>query len=395
MNRDQEAELRRKLSMTSVPKPPDGLLERIKADIPKYLEPVPPKRTRFTLELRIAASLVLLIGSAWLAVRLISRQRLPSSVPFAAIESKKALYATPPPPAATAPPASVAQPAAEVPKPVVQIAEARQRKKDAVRNEPVAVPAEISGRVEGGVAGGVIGGVAAPSPPPEAAAKTANTDILARSAVADEVTLTPQTLFGVEMNSRRLDAQHIDSVVQHFAPPDTRPHRELRVDADASPEPMDTTHDVIRVSIDAPAGENAPVASDAKLEIEFDPEAVVSHRAIVGGASASERVIVTNASATLLFDVELAPNLSRRQRIATVRVTWRSVVNGKEQVIERVIHRRDIASTWDSASARTKLASLAAAWAEAARNGGPTDEIARRAREAGFDELADVASRQR
>lgn len=393
--------------MTSVPKPPAGLLERIQADIPQNLGVVRRPRRSFTWELSIAASVIVLIGAAWIAMHSLSRKTEFAAMapPRARNAETRAVPATPPSPSTVSPA-----------KPTMQIAEAKPQEIPTTVTKPLLrekkeLPAPVPGGVEGGVSGGVVGGVvggviggvpapaAAPPPPPPppreaaAAAKTANGYISMPSAVADEVTLTPSTLFGVATTRDRVDTKDTSSVVEHFAAPESRPFRELRVEADGAPQPLDATHDVIRVSIDAPAGENAPVASDAKLEIDFDPKAVVSHRSIVGEPSAAERVIVTNASATLLFDVELAPDLSRRQKIATVRLTWHSVANGKEQKTERVIRRRDITSSWDAAPVRTKRASLAAAWSEAVRNGTPADEIARRARDAGFDDLAELAEK--
>ena len=64
MNSRRRADLQRKLSMGAVPRPPDDLLARIKADIPEHLEArtAPPGRFASTpLFLRVAASLILLV----------------------------------------------------------------------------------------------------------------------------------------------------------------------------------------------------------------------------------------------------------------------------------------------------------------------------------------------
>lgn len=65
MNSERQAELQRKLSMGAVPRPPADLAERIKADIPKYLEGHPaPKRYPWALTMRVAASILLLLTTA-------------------------------------------------------------------------------------------------------------------------------------------------------------------------------------------------------------------------------------------------------------------------------------------------------------------------------------------
>ena len=71
MNSKRRAELQRKLTLNAVPRPPAGLAERIKADIPKYLEAetVPQRVTRsLAFPMRIAASLMVLAGAAIVAM---------------------------------------------------------------------------------------------------------------------------------------------------------------------------------------------------------------------------------------------------------------------------------------------------------------------------------------
>ena len=75
MTQKKKAELQRKLSIAPVPRPPDDLLNRIKADIPDYLR-TEQDRDRFSrsvaFNLRVAASILLVITSAFLGIRLLS-----------------------------------------------------------------------------------------------------------------------------------------------------------------------------------------------------------------------------------------------------------------------------------------------------------------------------------
>lgn len=85
MNTKRRAELQRKLTLNAVPRPPAGLAERIKADIPKYLEAEsgPAKFARsMTFPMRIAASVVLVVTSLAVTMLFVSRnseQKMASS----------------------------------------------------------------------------------------------------------------------------------------------------------------------------------------------------------------------------------------------------------------------------------------------------------------------------
>ncbi|HVS33880.1 MAG TPA: hypothetical protein VMS98_20765 [Thermoanaerobaculia bacterium] len=75
MTQKKKAELQRKLSIAPVPRPPDDLAGRIKADIPEFLR-TDHDRKRFSssvaFSLRVAASILLVITSAFLGIRLLS-----------------------------------------------------------------------------------------------------------------------------------------------------------------------------------------------------------------------------------------------------------------------------------------------------------------------------------
>src|ERR1043166_745773 len=76
MTTKRKAELQRRLSMASMPKPPAGLADRIKADIPDLLGTARERErlsSSIAFNLRVAASIILLISSAYLCVQLLSR----------------------------------------------------------------------------------------------------------------------------------------------------------------------------------------------------------------------------------------------------------------------------------------------------------------------------------
>ena len=77
MNPKKKADLQRKLTLAQVPKPPADLAERIKRDIPPHLVMgVSSDRDRFTrsifFDMRVAASVLLLVTSAFFAMQFFS-----------------------------------------------------------------------------------------------------------------------------------------------------------------------------------------------------------------------------------------------------------------------------------------------------------------------------------
>src|ERR1051326_5939602 len=76
MTMKRKAELQRRLSMASVPKPPAGLADRIKSDIPDLLGTARERErlsSSIAFNLRVAASIILLVSSAYLCIQLLSR----------------------------------------------------------------------------------------------------------------------------------------------------------------------------------------------------------------------------------------------------------------------------------------------------------------------------------
>src|SRR4051812_9579638 len=78
MTRNRKADLQRKLTMAPVAKPPAGLADRIKSDIPQHFAfHAENERTQLRkpamFNLRIAASIILLVSSLYLALHLVSR----------------------------------------------------------------------------------------------------------------------------------------------------------------------------------------------------------------------------------------------------------------------------------------------------------------------------------
>ncbi|HET7705784.1 MAG TPA: hypothetical protein VFM36_06850 [Thermoanaerobaculia bacterium] len=140
MTQKRKAELQRKLSMAPVAKPPSGLAERIKADIPEYLRPE-RERDRFSqswaFTLRVAASIILLVTSVFLTMQLISRDGdvLRVDTPERGPMKSVAEVPPPPPPAAVMPTVGTTTLAATSPAELPSAAEPQAIASAAVRQE--------------------------------------------------------------------------------------------------------------------------------------------------------------------------------------------------------------------------------------------------------------------
>src|SRR5579859_7570448 len=119
MNR--RAELQRKLASTPAPKPPPDLAERIKKQIPENLRfDADQERERFGsaigLNLGVAASILVLVATAFLALRILSRSGAQQVQPQATKAVQPAVIQTSS--SAAQPPAVVAETATQTPAPV-------------------------------------------------------------------------------------------------------------------------------------------------------------------------------------------------------------------------------------------------------------------------------------
>lgn len=181
MNPKRKAELQRKLALAPVPRPPAGLADRIKNDIPEYLRPDADRRrmTRsLSFNLRVAASLLVVLSSVLAVMYLLDPEdqllrmaanEEPQAASVARIESKAAdevqveITQTPVVLQAANAPVDTAATTTASAAPVASVAPSRRR-------EERADMAGIGGSATGGAAGGVtvdaltIADAAAPAP---------------------------------------------------------------------------------------------------------------------------------------------------------------------------------------------------------------------------------------
>jgi hypothetical protein len=409
MTRNRKADLQRKLTMAPVATPPAGLADRIKSEIPSHLgfeSERTQSRKSAMFNLRIAASIILLVSSLYLVLHLLSPtdanlRSMPSLADKTAATTPRpavALPNTPPEPGSareqprtdlpvmpsTPPPTSV------VAIPNTRIAEAKRREADGMstgspsytsseENEAPAIkPQPIVAEAAPAAA------AAAPPPPPSPAL-----DQAAPAGASAEGRFSPERSVAKaeapqERRTARDDApvrnfvaiqeaishgatlRHLDTsaIVQHFAAPE-RPPADLRIELEASAAPLNASKWLLRVSVDGPA-------SNTSIDLEFG-DAVAAHHALTGSPAANE---------TALYEIEFKPSATPDQTIATVRV-------GKAEGIVRVTDLR----RWNAASTRMKRASLAATWARTPQSHTQSEAIVAKAREAHIDDLADIVER--
>jgi hypothetical protein len=523
MNSKRRAELQRKLSMGAVPNPPADLSDRIKADIPQYLQ-TDVERARFSgsvaFSMRVAASILLLITTAFVMLRVLetepehvaSFKARPQLVPAITKRSAPVDAAAPrpqPQPLGEEVRLDIAQeivPPASAPAPRVaalqgRVAENRQDEREADQSkdnentvgfatevqeitantagamddrvEPkqiaemaVAEPAPAPAREEAAAATPTEAAasqvaeatplepsaktadatrkrtlfgrraapapapapavmpappmsVDAPPPPVETITVQASAPSLMSEAHASEISLRqkPQ-VFGIsvdpkvflEMKStlekgKRPSAAtvNVDALVNYFAGPPVRAPRQVTLEVEASPAPIeaDGDHAVLRFTIDTPRinvgprESTPPAAAEARLDIEIDPKAVASFHRIGGTAPvAPESMLLHNLSVTGLYELVLHPQLKAKQHVATVRLSYRSVTDGKSHVLTRKVHGSDLAGDWAHASRRHRLASLGAVWSESLKGAGVRADVAKRAEELATQEPEDARARE-
>ncbi|MEK6371594.1 MAG: hypothetical protein AABO58_02755 [Acidobacteriota bacterium] len=342
MRPNRKADLQRKLSLAPVPKPPAGLADRIKGEIPKpLLVDAEKERVRLrqsvAFNIRVAASIILLVSSLYLALNLVSRKFAPEK--FEAATNSAPAAPAPQPQLAAARELDRIAPSPAPPPPSVAARPSRPRLNDQrqaivaeARPEPIVLEEVASKDESAGVKEGVVGGVA------EAITVNAAAP-MAKAAAAPA-------------------SQSADALVQRFARADNAPAT-LTLDVEAAAAPFDDAKYIVRVSLDGP--------HDGRADVAFNDAAVAAWHGIA-------------SNGTSLYEITLRSGRTGNEVIATVRAG----------AMKRAIRRGDLRE-WNDASRRMKLASLAAALAA----GAPPEKVAAKARAAGLDDLAAAAEARR
>lgn len=413
MTQKRKAELQRKLSMAPLPKPPSDLGDRIKAGIPQDLLSTQRERERFSrslaFNLRVAASVILLVTSVFFAIRLLSPEDVPAPLAIRARQTAA--------PQVAADTAEVTVTLAEVAKDEKVRPSVEGRRRAGRAAESAALHGDQREKKAEAVVGGLVPEsrvdtpaqvAAAPVPPPAEQAMApavANEAVYAepaakRSAIAlsksrDLAADSPRSVFGLSLDAaefQRLrtlvdrgqapaaESVNLEALVSHFAGPARATRRPVELEAEASrpPLPADDGSAILRYTIDTADSAGRPiVATSARLEIDLNEEAIAEHRIVTGASlTATEPMLMRNVSATGLIELRLRPGVRRGTTIATVRLRYRAAADSREQVLVRTFKARDLSRSWESASYRHRLATLGALWGQSLQGTNAADEIA-------------------
>jgi Ca-activated chloride channel family protein len=141
---------------------------------------------------------------------------------------------------------------------------------------------------------------------------------------------------------------------------------------------VDTLDEARRIFVENLTGTLQTIASDAKVQVEFDPATVslyrllgyenrdiADHRFRDDTVDAGE--IGAGHEVTALYEIKLQENVAKRDRLATLRLRYRSKETG--QIVETAVDlsQRNFAKRWESATPALRLSSVVAEFAEILR----------------------------
>jgi len=365
MSPNRKADLQRKLTLAAIPKPPADLAERIKSDIPRHLAASEAERKRLgsaiAFNMRVAASVLLLVGSLFFAMTILKRA-MDEEKHLDAFNNSLKTGAAPTATIAEAPPRRY-EPTPALPPPPPQLPPKIARR-GPVDSAPSPAPkleassAEETSKMDerdaaGGVAGGVVGGLPAGEPAMQPQAAPAAPVAAPAPAAAPPPPPPPATLADQRESAKDvLEQKASNAAAARSAKSEVS---RSRPEGDAVISPADPGKVLLRVTLDAAS------PSHLALDAVFDPDNVLAHRALTP-------VATDGTSLTAVYELQLKPGLPKNALLATV--------NGTPI--------RGAAAAWDDAPLRTRRAALAAAYADARARGADTRALAARARELGL-----------
>ena len=165
---------------------------------------------------------------------------------------------------------------------------------------------------------------------------------------------------------------------------------------------VDTLEEARRIFVEELTGTLQTIATDAKVQVEFEPS-VVSRWRLLGYENrdiADEKFrddtvdageIGAGHSVTALYEIKLKDDAPRHGAAATLHLRYKSKETGRVVELEHDLRLSDVAGSWDAAPRGLKLASLVAEFAELLKGNywakdGDLAEVLRRARGLATDE---------
>lgn len=138
---------------------------------------------------------------------------------------------------------------------------------------------------------------------------------------------------------------------------------------------VDDYDEAVRLFRDELTASLVTVADDARSQVTFDPATVASYR-LVGyenrdiadddftDDTVDAGEIGAGHSVTALYEVVLRPGVGGADRVATVDLRWLRPGTTDPLTASKTVERSMLDTSWDDADSTTRLAGLAAAWAE-------------------------------
>jgi hypothetical protein len=385
----RRSELQRKLESTPAPKPPANLAERIKSEIPKDLRfDVEDERERLSggiaLNLRVAASILVLVATAYLALHVMSRNAKEATAPEgAAVRSYQVVPTAStdkfaPIPLAATEEAVPRQPARQRQKPETIMAQVEKKEERQRSNEKDQAPSsnvadldassrreDLAGAAATTAQEPVVAPLPAAAPPPPALAEK----ITAQDQIA------PQEARKAMAKSANApaDFRARGSVsVTHFAEPATLPDAPI-VDVEAIEQPFQPGRIFLRVSFDS-----AVEVKDLWINVFIEKNAAKTAQWHTGWWERGAATFKGSASILVEFDVQPVKN----EPLVRVRARYAREDDAVPQTVERVIRRADVRG-WSVSSKRTQAPALLEWW----RAGADRELVLETARNAQLDDL--------
>ena len=149
---------------------------------------------------------------------------------------------------------------------------------------------------------------------------------------------------------------------------------------------VDALAEARKVFVDNLTGTLETVAKEAKAQVEFNPEAVArwrllgyENRDVADRDFRNDRIdageLGAGHQATALYEVRLRDGVAGGDRIATLRLRWKSAATKQVEELSSDLRARDLERHWDDASANFHQAAVAGAFAEKLKETAAADDF--------------------
>jgi Ca-activated chloride channel family protein len=169
---------------------------------------------------------------------------------------------------------------------------------------------------------------------------------------------------------------------------------------------VDALAEARKVFVENLTGTLETVAKEAKAQVEFNPRSVVrwrllgyENRDVADRDFRNDRIdageLGAGHQATALYEVRLRDGVAGSERVATLRLRWKSVATKQVEEVSRDLRAGDLERDWADAPADFHLAALAGAFAEKLKETAAADDFGWRSLRRESARLEDEGRRNR